>query len=152
MKHSLFRRPLSGVKSHRMRRDIVHIALTASGALWLAGCGMADIRSPVPEFMRAKAPDPTPLEAPPDIKLMLREKLDAVFTTASQPAHVRVSEPRHNLRGPGWTGCVRAELVSVIGKPLGTQTYRITIADGVISDRRQVEAEDTCMTENYEPV
>ncbi len=152
MQHSLFRRPLSGVKRLPMRRDIVHIALTAGGALWLAGCGMADIRSPVPEFMRAKAPDPAPLEAPPDIKLMLREKLDAVFTTASQPAHVRVSEPRHNLRGPGWTACVRAELVSVIGKPLGTQTYRITIADGVISDRRQVEAEDTCVTENYEPV
>ena len=68
-----------------MRRDIVHIALTAGGALWLAGCGMA-------------------------------------------------------------------ELTSVIGKPLGTQTYRITIADGVISDRRQVEAEDTCMIESYEPI
>jgi hypothetical protein len=120
--------------------------------LWLAGCGLADIRSPVPEFMRAKAPDPAPLEAPPDVKRMLGEKLDSVFTAASQPAHVRVSEPRHNLRGPGWTACVRAELTSVMGKPLGTQTYRITIADGVISDRRQVEAEDTCTAESYEPI
>lgn len=135
-----------------MRRDIVHIALMAGGALWLAGCGMADVRSPVPEFMRARAPEPAPLEAPPDIKRMLSEKLDSVFTSTSHPEHVRVSEPRHNLRGPGWTACVRAELVSVIGKPLGTQTYRITIADGVISDRRQVEAEDTCLTESYEPV
>ncbi len=84
-----------------MRRVLVHAALMAGGALALAGCGLADSRSPVPEFMRAKAPEPAPLEAPPDIKLMLREKLDAVFTTASQPAHVRVSEPRHNLRGPG---------------------------------------------------
>ena len=135
-----------------MRRQIVHIALMTGGALWLAGCGMADIRSPVPEFMRAKAPDPAPLETPPDVKRMLGEKLDSVFTATSQPAQVRVSEPRHNLRGPGWTACVRAELTSVIGKPLGTQTYRITIADGVISDRRQVEAEDTCTTENYEPI
>ena len=135
-----------------MRRDIIHIALIASAALWLSGCGLADTRSPVPEFMRAKALEPAPLEAPPDVKLMLRGKLDAVFTTASQPAHVRVSEPRHNLRGPGWTSCVRAELVSVTGKPLGTQTYRIMIEEGVISDRRQVEAEDTCMTESYEPV
>ena len=135
-----------------MRRDIVHIALTAGGALWLAGCGLADVRSPVPEFMRAKAPEPAPLEAPPDVKLMLREKLDSVFTAGSQPAHVRVSEPRHNLRGPGWTACVRAELTSVIGKPLGTQTYRITIADGVVSDRRQVEAEDTCMAESFETI
>jgi hypothetical protein len=135
-----------------MRRQIVHIALMCGGALWLAGCGLADIRSPVPEFMRANAPDPAPLEAPPDVKRMLGEKLDAVFTAASRPAQVRVSEPRHNLRGPGWTACVMAELTSVIGKPLGTQTYRITIADGVISDRRQVEAEDTCTTESYEPI
>jgi hypothetical protein len=135
-----------------MRRDIVHIALMAGGALWLAGCSMADTRSPVPEFMRAKAPEPAQPEAPPDVKRMLSEKLDSVFTSASHPEHVRVSEPRHNLRGPGWTVCVKAELISVIGKPLGTQTYRITIADGVILDRRQVEAEDTCMFESYESV
>ena len=115
-----------------MGRIEVHIALMAGAALMLAGCGFADIRSPVPEFMRAKAPEPPPLEAPPDIKTMLREKLDAVFTQASRPTQVRVSEPRPNLRGPGWTACVKAEVVSVIGKPLGTQTYRIEISDGVI--------------------
>jgi hypothetical protein len=135
-----------------MGRKIVHMALVAGGALWLSGCGFADVRSPVPEFMRAKAPEAAPLEAPPDVKRMLSERLDSVFMSGSQPAHVRVSEPRHNLRGPGWTACVRAELVSVIGKPLGTQTYRITIADGAISDRRQVEAEDTCLSEAYEPI
>ena len=80
-----------------MGRVIVHIALITGGALLLAGCGFADVRSPVPEFMRAKAPDPPPLEAPPDIKTMLREKLDAVFTPASRPTQVRVSEPRHML-------------------------------------------------------
>src|SRR4249919_2228261 len=90
----------SGVKSAPMRRIDVHIALMAGAALMLAGCGFADIRSPVPEFMRAKAPEPPPLEAPPDIKTMLKEKLDAVFTPASRPTQVRVSEPRHNLRGP----------------------------------------------------
>jgi len=124
----------------------------AGAALALAGCGFADIRSPVPEFMRAKAPDPPPLEAPPDIKTMLREKLDAVFTQASRPTQVRASEPRHNLRGPGWTACVKAEVISVTGKPLGTQTYRIEISDRVISDRRQVETDDTCFMESYEPI
>lgn len=113
---------------------------------------MADIRSPVPAFMRGQAPEPPPLEAPPDLKRLLGEKLDSVFTSASRPAHVRVSEPRPNLRGPGWTACVKAELTSVIGKPLGTQTYRITIADGAISDRRQAEAEDICATESYQPI
>ena len=75
-----------------------------------------------------------------------------MFTSSSHPTNMRVSEPRHNLRGPGWTACVKAEIISVMGKPLGTQTYRIMISDGVISDRRQVEAEDTCVTESYEPI
>ena len=126
--------------------------MVAGAALVLAGCGFADIRAPVPEFMRAKAPEPAPLEPPPDVKRMLKEKLDSVFTAASQPSNVRVSEPRPNLRGPGWTACVKAEVVSVTGKPVGTQTYRIEISDGVIADRRQIEPEDTCISENYEPI
>ena len=135
-----------------MRRIGVHIALVAGAALALAGCGFADIRAPVPEFMRAKVPEPAPLEPPPNVKRMLKEKLDSVFTAASQPSNVRVSEPRPNLRGPGWTACVKAEVVSVTGKPVGTQTYRIEISDGVIADRRQIEPEDTCISENYEPI
>ena len=39
--------------------------LMAGGALLLAGCGFADSRSPVPEFMRTKAIDPPPPEPPP---------------------------------------------------------------------------------------
>jgi len=35
-----------------MPRIIVHAVLMAGWALVLAGCGMADSRSPVPEFMR----------------------------------------------------------------------------------------------------
>ena len=68
-----------------MRRIEIHIALMAGAALMLAGCGFADVRSPVPEFMRAKAPEPPALEPAPDVKRMLKEKLDAVFTAASQP-------------------------------------------------------------------
>ena len=135
-----------------MRRIGVHIALVAGAAMTLAGCGFADIRSPVPEFMRAKAPDPPALEPPPNVKRMLKDRLDSVFTAASQPSNVRVSEPRPNLRGPGWTACVKAEVVSVTGKPLGTQIYRIEISDGVIADRRQIEPEDTCNNESYEPI
>jgi hypothetical protein len=39
-----------------------------------------------------------------------------------------------------------------MGKPLGTQTYHITITEGVIADRRRVEGEDTCALETYEPI
>ena len=135
-----------------MRRIGFYIALMVGAALTLGGCGFGDVRSPLPEFMRAKAPEPPAPEPVPDIKRMLKEKIDSVFTAASQPTQVRVSEPRPNLRGPGWTACVKAEVVSVTGKPLGTQTYRIEIAGGVIADRRPIEPEDTCTTETYEPI
>jgi hypothetical protein len=141
-----------GVKKRRMRRLFVHITLLAGAALALAGCGLADVRSPVPEFMRAKAADPVPPEPPPDLKRMLRDNVELVFTAASRPSRVRVSAPRHEPVGTAWTACVQAELNSVIGKPLGTQTYRVTIAGDRIVDRRRAEEEDTCATESYEPI
>jgi hypothetical protein len=124
----------------------------AGAALLLSACGFADVRSPVPEFMRAKAPDPVPPEAPPDIKRLLRENLETVFTAASRPSNVRVSPPRHAPQGTSWTACVRADLNSVTSKPLGTQTYRLTIAEGRIVERRRVDDDDNCVSETYEPV
>jgi hypothetical protein len=135
-----------------MRRVLVHAALMAGGALVLAGCGLADSRSPVPEFMRAKASDPPPPEPPPDARQLVREKLDSVFINTSYPHQVRVSPPHRELHGSGWTTCVRAELTSVMGKPLGTETYRVTISGAVIVDRRRAVAEDNCASESYEPI
>jgi hypothetical protein len=134
-----------------MRRGIIGVALTAGMALALGACGIADSRAPVPEFMRREATEPPP-EPPPDLKQLVREKLDSVFTANSYPRQVRVSQPRHDSNGVSWTGCVRAELTSVNGKPLGTQTYRLSISGGVIIDRRHVEADDGCAAESYEPV
>jgi len=133
-------------------RAFIHVALIASGAMVLVACA-ADSRSPLPDFLRAQASDPTPpLEPPPDVKRMVREKLDAVFVATSYPQQVRVSPPHREGRGPGWTACVRAEVTSATGQPLGAQTYRITIDDGVISDRRRVGDEDNCVSETYEPI
>ena len=134
-----------------MRRVIVYTALMAGGALALAGCGLADSHAPVPEFMRARAGEP-PAEPPPDVKRLVRDKMDAVFTAASYPRHVQVSPPRREPHGPDWTACVKADLTSVNGKPLGTQTYRATISGGVIIDRRHVEDGDSCASESFEPI
>ena len=103
-------------------------------------------------FLRAQASDPPQPEPRPDVKKMVREQLDSVFIPASQPQQVRVSLPQRDLRGPGWSACVKAELTSAMGKPLGPQTYRITIEEGTIVDRRRVGAEDNCDSENYEPI
>ncbi len=132
-----------------MGRVVVHWALMAGVALALAGCGFADSRSPVPEFMRNKAPEPPPLEAPPDVKRLVRENLNSMFTAASNPRGVRVSPPLREVKGTGWTACVRAELTSVMGKPLGTETYRVIISGGTITDRRR---DDDCASETYEPI
>ena len=135
-----------------MRRIIVYAVLAAGVALGLAGCGIADSRSPVPEFMRAKASDPPPPEPPPDVGQLVRKNLDSVFVANSNPRQVRISPPRHELEGSGWTACVRAELTSVTGKPLGAETYRVTISGGTIIDRRRAEADDPCASESYEPI
>src|ERR1700733_12630541 len=134
-----------------MWRGIIHTGLTGGGGLMLAGCGIADSRSPLPEFLRTKDSPPPP-EAPPDVKQLVREKLDSVFVAQSNPQQVQVSPPRHNLRGLGWTACVKAELTNPVGKPLGSETYRITISSGVIIDRQRAEAEDTCAAETYQPI
>ena len=132
-------------------RGIIHTALMAGASLMLAGCGIADSRSPLPEFLRTKDSPPPP-EAPPDVKQLVREKLDSVFVAQSNPQQVQVSPPRHDLRGLGWTACVKAELTNAVGKPLGMETYRITINNGVILDRSRAEGEDTCANENYQPI
>jgi hypothetical protein len=134
------------------RRVLVHMALMAGVATGLIGCGIADSRAPVPEFMRRAASEPPPLEPPPDVKRLVGEKLDSVFSANSHPRRVQVSPPMRDIRGPGWTACVKADLTSVTGKPLGTQTYRITISGGVIVDRLRVETDDACASASYEPV
>jgi hypothetical protein len=135
-----------------MGRNIVRVALIAGGVLVLAGCGFADSRSAVPEFMRGKAIEPPPPEAPPDARQLVRERLDSLFLAASNPRQVRVAPPRREVGGAGWTTCVRADLTSVMGKPLGAETYRITISGGAITDRRRAEADDNCEAETYEPI
>jgi hypothetical protein len=133
-----------------MRRTVVHVTLIGGAALMLAACA-ADSHSALPEFLRARASDPMP-EPQPDVKQMVRDKLDSVFVPTSQPHEVQVSPPHRDGRGPGWTACVKADLNSATGKPLGPQTYRITIEDGTIVDRRRIEAADNCASETYEPI
>jgi hypothetical protein len=134
-----------------MRGKLIRVSFVACGALMLAACGLSDSHSFMPGFMRAKESVSLP-EAMPDVKRMVRENLNSVFVSTSYPHAVQVSPPVHDLRGRGWTTCVRAELTNAVGKPLGSETYRISITDGVIFDRRRIEADDTCAYESYEPI
>jgi hypothetical protein len=134
-----------------MLRIVAHVALIA-GALALGACGFADSRAPVPEFMRLKEAEQPPLEPAPDVKRVVREQIDVVFINTSYPREVHVAPPHHEVRGPGWTACVRAQLTSATGSALGPQTYIVTINGGKVIDRRRAEADDICGSEAYEPI
>jgi hypothetical protein len=124
----------------------------AGAAVALAGCGAADSRARLPDFMLSKAPEQRQPDPQPDVRQLVRDKLDSLFTAASHPRHVRVSPPRRDPTGPGWTACIKAELTSVTGHSLGTQTYLATISGGAILDRRRVDGEDNCASETYEGI
>lgn len=133
-------------------RQLVRLGLTGGAALALAACGVADSRAPVPAFMRMQDAEPPPPAPPPNVKQLVHDKMDSVFVASSSPQAVRVSRPLHDPRGPGWTACVQAEVNGANGQPIGTQTYRITISDGDIVDRRRVDSDDNCLTETYQPI
>jgi hypothetical protein len=133
-------------------RQFIRLCLVGGIALPLSACGFADSHAPVPSFMRIQGADPPPPEPAPNVKLLVHDKMDSVFVSTSYPHDVRVSRPLHDPRGPGWTACVKAEVNSANGQPIGTQTYRIFISEGDIVDRRRVEADDNCVSENYEPL
>ncbi|MCK1339024.1 hypothetical protein IVB38_24125 [Bradyrhizobium sp. 38] len=134
-----------------MLRIIAQAALLA-GVLALGACGFADSRAPVPEFMRIKEAEQAPPESPPDVKRVVREQIEFVFLSTSNPREVHVATPHREVRGPGWTACVRAQLTSATGSALGAQTYIVTITGGKVVDRRRAEADDICGSENYEPI
>lgn len=134
-----------------MLRIVAHAALTA-GALALASCGFADSRAPVPEFMRLKEAEQPAPEPAPDVKRVVREQINVVFLNTSYPREVHVAPPHREVRGPGWTACVRAQLTSATGSALGTQMYVVTINGGKVVDRRRAEADDICGSESYAPI
>lgn len=134
-----------------MLRIVAHVALIAA-ALALGSCGFADSRAPVPEFMRIKETEQPAPEPPPDVKRIVREQIDVVFLNTSYPREVHVAPPHREVRGPGWTACVRAQLTSATGSALGIQVYIVTINAGKVVDRRRAEADDICGTETYEPI
>jgi hypothetical protein len=128
------------------------MAAMAGTALTLTACGLADSQAYLPAALRVKESGPLPPEPQPDIKRTVRENLNAIFVSTSNPRAVQVSPPHPNLHGPGWTACVRAELTNAVGKPLGMETYRIYIENGVILDRQRAAREENCMSELYESI
>ncbi len=95
--------------------------------------------------MRARAPEPPP-EAPPDVAVLVRKSLDMIFVATAQPRDLEATPAMRTERGDAWTACVRAQIISVAGAPLRRQTYRLTIRqDEIIDRRRAVQAATACL-------
>ncbi len=127
------------------------VALMAGKAVALAGCGLADSRLPVPEFMATlHIPSRCHWNRCPTSRGWCGETLDLLFTAASNPrgrAGFTAAPARPGQRaGPRQAG---VELTSVMGEPLGAETYRLIISGGMTTDWRR---DDDCASETYEPI
>ena len=110
----------------------------------LFGCGAVDSGvTYLPESFRQPAPKLAEIEQPPDVHLIVRNNISAIFTAAALPSNISVSFPVPAKYG-GWTTCVKATARGITGRSLGTQTYLVNIEHDRISQREHVDGNHWC--------
>jgi hypothetical protein len=116
----------------------------------LAGCGAVDSQvTYVPETFRQPAPKVAEIEQPPDVHLIVRNNISAIFTAGASPSNISVSLPVPAQYG-GWTTCVKASARGITGRSLGAQTYLVHIEHDQISQREHVDYTHWCAKETFE--
>jgi len=131
---------------------MLRITLALMGAALLAGCGFADSRSAMPDFLRQPESKPREPDPRPDTVQLVRDNIGAIFAASAKPRNIVVAQPRRDRQGYGWTVCVKASVSGLSGAPIGLRTFVVSIDDGRIGNRRPAEAKDGCDAETYEPV
>jgi hypothetical protein len=118
-------------------------------AVTVCGCGAVDSNvTYLPETFRQPAPK-TEIEEPPNVHLIVRNNISAVFTAASSPTNISVSSPIPAKYG-GWNACIRASVHGVTGRSIAMQTYLINIESKQIGRRERVDENHWCAKETYE--
>jgi hypothetical protein len=116
----------------------------------LFGCGTVDSGvTYLPESFRQPAPKVAEIEQPPDVHLIVRNNISAIFMAAALPSNVRLSFPVPAKYG-GWTTCVKASARGITGTSIGTQTYLVHIEHDQISQREHVDDTHWCAKETFE--
>ena len=115
----------------------------------LCGCGAVDSGVTfLPESFRQPTPK-VEIEQPPDVHLIVRNNISAIFMATASPSNISVSFPVPAKYG-GWTTCVRATAHGITGSSLGTQTYLVNIEHDQISQREHVDGTHWCAKETYQ--
>ena len=116
----------------------------------LFGCGAVDSGVTfLPESFRQPAPKVPEIEQPPDVHLIVRSNVSAIFVAAVLPSNISVSFPVPAKYG-GWTTCVKATARGITGRSLGTQIYPVNIEHDRISQREHVDGTHWCAKETFE--
>jgi hypothetical protein len=80
----------------------------------LSGCGVVDSGATfVPEAFRQPT-HKAEIEQPPDVHLIVRNKMSEIFTAAAEPTDISLSFPVPAQYG-GWTTCAKAVAKGVTG-------------------------------------
>src|SRR5438477_1238530 len=100
----------------------------------LGGCGAVDNGvTYLPKFFPQPAFEPE-IDQPPDVDLIVRNNISAIFMASASPNNVSVSFPVPAKYG-GWTTCVKATAQGINGRSLGTQIYLVNIERDQIGSR-----------------
>jgi hypothetical protein len=119
-------------------------------AVPLCGCGAVDSQvTYVPAFFRQPAPPAVEVEQPPDVHLIVRNNISAIFMAAASPRNISLSFPIPGQYGR-WITCVKATTTGVTGRSLGKQTYLVNIEHDLIGRRERVDDTHWCAKETYE--
>jgi hypothetical protein len=116
----------------------------------LGGCGAVDSGVTfLPESFRQPAPKLAQIEQPPDVHLNVRNNISAIFMAGASPSNISVSFPVPAKYGE-WTTCIKASVLGVTGRSLGTQIYLVNIEHDRISRREHVDITHRCTKETFE--
>jgi hypothetical protein len=102
----------------------------------------------MPDFLKQRS-SPAAVEQPPDVAVIVRSNINAVFTAASAPTDIRFSLPVLAKYG-GWDTCIRASVTGATGKRLGERTFLVNIDNNQIGRREPVDDNHWCAKENYQ--
>ena len=117
----------------------------------LTACGLADSHATwVPKFLRQPSTDSLQPEPEPDVKKLVGDGIDTVFTR--HPVAVSVSRARRNDIGKGFTVCVKALVAASINPEPQSVTLLVGVEHGALADRRRATPQDGCDIEKYETV